>query len=183
MVLDGWCWQWTGQVELLRGPCWAQTSPLHTVHGLHLAVYFRTDLHASIASPWLWQNMPLELRPRPVAGSHFARPGKSAAAAAVTLSTQRVNEHQIESLQQINYSWCILRCFMIYPWVNILSDSWCNGKSLNKSILWEKIYQYPRFKEFLGWSLYNFILIIQFGTHLPPVLTVWWQQQRQIFRA
>ena len=29
---------------------------------------------------------------RPVTGSHFARPGKSAAAAAITLSTQGVNE-------------------------------------------------------------------------------------------
>ena len=26
------------------------------------------------------------------------------------------NEHQIESLQQTNYSWCILRCFKIYQW-------------------------------------------------------------------
>ena len=60
---------------------------------------------------------------RPVTASHFARPGKSAAAAAITLSTQGVNEPQIELLQQTNYSWCILRCFMIYPWVNILSDS------------------------------------------------------------
>ena len=60
---------------------------------------------------------------RPVTGSHFARPGKSAAAAAITLSTQGVNEPQIELLQQTNYSWCILRCFMIYSWVNILSDS------------------------------------------------------------
>ena len=56
-------------------------------------------------------------------GSHFARREKSAAAAAITLSTQGVNEPQIELLQQTNYSWCILRCFMIYPWVNILSDS------------------------------------------------------------
>ena len=59
----------------------------------------------------------------PAAGSRFARPGKSAAAAAVTPSTQGGNEHQIESLQQTNYSWCILRYFMIYPSVNILPDS------------------------------------------------------------
>ena len=52
----------------------------------------------------------------PAAGSRFARPRKSAAAAAVTPSTQGGNEHQIESLQQTNYSWCILRCFIIYPW-------------------------------------------------------------------
>ena len=36
---------------------------------------------------------------RPVTGSHFARPGKSAAAAAITLSTQGVNEHQIELIE------------------------------------------------------------------------------------
>ena len=35
----------------------------------------------------------------PAAGSRFARPGKSAAAAAVTLSTQGRNEHQIELLE------------------------------------------------------------------------------------
>ena len=66
---------------------------------------------------------PLGLLYWPAAGSRFARPGKSAAMAAVTPSTQGENEHQIESLQQTNYSWCILRCFMIYPWVNILPDS------------------------------------------------------------
>ena len=65
----------------------------------------------------------LELLYRSAAASHFGRPGKSAAAAAITLSTQGVNEHQIESLQQTNYSWCILRCFMIYSWVNILPFS------------------------------------------------------------
>ena len=59
---------------------------------------------------------PLGLLGRPAAAGRFGRPGKSAAAAAITLSTQGVNEHQIESLQQTNYSWCILRCFMIYPW-------------------------------------------------------------------
>ena len=65
----------------------------------------------------------LGLLGRPAAAGRFGRPGKSAAAAAITLSTQGVNEHQIESLQQTNYSWCILRCFMIYSWVNILPDS------------------------------------------------------------
>ena len=65
----------------------------------------------------------LGLLGRPAAAGRFGRPGKSAAAAAITLSTQGVNEHQIESLQQTNYSWSILRCFMIYSWVNILPDS------------------------------------------------------------
>ena len=46
----------------------------------------------------------LELLYRSAAASHFVRPGKSAAAA-ITLSTQRVNEHQIESLQQTNNSY------------------------------------------------------------------------------
>ena len=43
--------------------------------------------------------LPLEPDLRPVDGSHFARRGKSAAAAAITLSTQGVNEHQIELLE------------------------------------------------------------------------------------
>ena len=47
----------------------------------------------------------LELDLRPVTSSHFARPGKSATAAAITLSTQRVNEHQIKLLQQTNYNY------------------------------------------------------------------------------
>ena len=40
----------------------------------------------------------LELQYRSAAASHFGRPGKSASAAtsSITLSTQRVNEHQIE---------------------------------------------------------------------------------------
>ena len=45
------------------------------------------------------QQQSLEPDLRPVTGSHFARPGKSAAAAAITLSTQGVNEHQIELLE------------------------------------------------------------------------------------
>ena len=38
----------------------------------------------------------LELQYRSAAASHFGRPGKSAATSSITLSTQRVNEHQIE---------------------------------------------------------------------------------------
>ena len=41
---------------------------------------------------------PLGLLGRPAAASRFGRPGKSAAAAAITTSTQGVNEHQIELL-------------------------------------------------------------------------------------
>ena len=47
----------------------------------------------------LYLSPTLEPDLRPVTGSHFARPGKSAAAAAITLSTQGVNEHQIELLE------------------------------------------------------------------------------------
>ena len=48
-------------------------------------------------SSFVWHSLEPDLRP--VTGSHFATPGKSAAAASITLSTQGVNEHQIELLE------------------------------------------------------------------------------------
>ena len=41
----------------------------------------------------------LGLLGQPAAASRFGRPGKSAAAAAITMSTQGVNEHQIKLKQ------------------------------------------------------------------------------------
>ena len=116
----------------------------------------------------------LELLYRSAAASHFGRPGKSAAAAAITLSTQGVNEHQIKLKQNNLCRLYICIFFIICP--QVMGDFSSQLIVVKRRIFvdyWKKQIR----NIFLAWKKSNcseFVVIIQFAAHLPPVLTVWW---------
>ena len=118
--------------------------------------------------------VPLVCWLRSAAASHFARRGKSAAAAAITLSTQRENVHQIEWKQNNICRPYICIYFFICP--QVMGDF-----SSPLFVVKRRIFVDYRKKQiriiFLAWKKSNcseFVVIIQFAAHLPPVLTVWW---------
>ena len=111
----------------------------------------------------------------PAAGSHFARPGKSAAAAAITLSTQRVNEHQIESLQQTKLQLLFFhaRKMILNLFFPIISKillfnppSPINGVE-KLPMTWGQIK-----KDIQKYMAIEYFVLIKFGAYLPSVLTV-----------
>ena len=122
-----------------------------------------------------FSNRALGLPYWPAAGSHFARPGKSAAAAAITLSTQRVNEHQIESLQQTKLQLLFFhaRKMILNLFFPIISKillfnppSPINGVE-KLPMTWGQIK-----KDIQKYMAIEYFVLIKFGAYLPSVLTV-----------